>query len=87
MKNMERRKLQLQKMMEESHGKLAKHHAGEELIEDEEREKMEKRIEIIERKLERMEDMDERVSAFRFVVISLFFTTVLYAGWRRQCFG
>lgn len=67
--------MQLQKMLDESHGKLAKHHAGEETIEDEEREKMEKRIEIIERKLERMEDMDERVRAFVIYIVCVLLTT------------
>mmetsp|Transcript_27121 Transcript_27121/g.45215 ORF Transcript_27121/g.45215 Transcript_27121/m.45215 type:complete len:115 (+) Transcript_27121:56-400(+) len=64
MHNMERRKAQLEKMMVESHAKLALHHAGDDVMEEQELERIEKRIEIVNKKLERMDDMDERVSLY-----------------------
>eukprot|EP00543_Licmophora_paradoxa_P000770 CAMPEP_0202454234 /NCGR_PEP_ID=MMETSP1360-20130828/12027_1 /ASSEMBLY_ACC=CAM_ASM_000848 /TAXON_ID=515479 /ORGANISM="Licmophora paradoxa, Strain CCMP2313" /LENGTH=98 /DNA_ID=CAMNT_0049073513 /DNA_START=131 /DNA_END=427 /DNA_ORIENTATION=- len=58
--NMERRKKQLELMLQEAKDKIEDHYSGRALLESEEKEKLEKRNEIIERKLERMQDLDER---------------------------
>jgi len=66
---MERRKKQLELMLQEAKDKIEDHYSGRALLESEEKEKLEKRNEIIERKLERMQDLDERVSPLRCAMI------------------
>jgi len=60
LKNMERRKKQLETLKQQTKETLARHYDGTERIEDEEKERLEKRLDIIDRKLERMDDVDER---------------------------
>eukprot|EP00540_Astrosyne_radiata_P006163 CAMPEP_0116828352 /NCGR_PEP_ID=MMETSP0418-20121206/3609_1 /TAXON_ID=1158023 /ORGANISM="Astrosyne radiata, Strain 13vi08-1A" /LENGTH=78 /DNA_ID=CAMNT_0004457233 /DNA_START=195 /DNA_END=431 /DNA_ORIENTATION=- len=57
---MERRKKQLETLKQQTKETLARHYDGTERIEDEEKERLEKRLDIIDRKLERMDDVDER---------------------------
>eukprot|EP00548_Thalassiothrix_antarctica_P001631 CAMPEP_0194132960 /NCGR_PEP_ID=MMETSP0152-20130528/3298_1 /TAXON_ID=1049557 /ORGANISM="Thalassiothrix antarctica, Strain L6-D1" /LENGTH=127 /DNA_ID=CAMNT_0038828167 /DNA_START=60 /DNA_END=443 /DNA_ORIENTATION=+ len=58
-KNMEKRREQLSKMLKETQEQLADHDAGRKLIEDEEHKRLSKRVGILEKKLERMVDIDE----------------------------
>merc|ERR1712087_1069047 len=53
-KNMQRRREQLSKMLESTKEQLLEHDAGVNLLENEEHKKLSKRIEILEKKLERM---------------------------------
>ena len=54
-----KRMIQLKKFLEETINKLADHHGGRKLLDDEELERMEKRKTLVEAKIQRMEERDD----------------------------
>ena len=54
-----KRIIQLKKFLEETVNKLADHHGGGKLLDDEELERMEKRKTLVEAKIKRMEERDD----------------------------
>ena len=59
LESMEKRKGQLEKLLIETRAKLADHNMGKALLEDEERQRLEKRVELVQRKLERYKEVDD----------------------------
>ena len=59
LESMEKRKGQLEKLLIETRAKLADHKKGKALLEDEERQRLERRVELVQRKLENYKDVDD----------------------------
>ena len=69
--NHQRRRSQLQKLVEDAKVQLADHHSGRKLMETEEFEKIDKRVRLYEQKINRMgETIDEDVSTIVLTMIT-----------------
>ena len=69
--NHQRRRSQLQKLVEDAKVQLADHHSGRKLMETEEFEKIDKRVRLYEQKINRMgETLDEDVSTIVLTMIT-----------------
>lgn len=59
LESMEKRKGQLELLLFETRAKLADHNMGKALLEDEERQRLEKREQLVQRKLEKYKGVDD----------------------------